>query len=236
MDFKSINAVIFDFDNTLVYTRKLVFNIDSEILRSMAKDYKISFSKLSDIYNSVRRTYNINSPDKDRGYWFKFMLNKLGIKAKASDTAKYRDQFYSSLLQREKLVPYAKQFISRLKRDGKKVGILTSLDAVKGFKLKRIQHLGISKYVDKIIIGGETCRIKKEDAKIFRFAARKIGEKPENILMVGDDIKHDIKGARAVGMYTALITDSNIFDKNDSDLVFRSIQDLFKFYVKSMKH
>jgi 2-haloalkanoic acid dehalogenase type II len=51
----------------------------------------------------------------------------------------------------------------------------------------------------------EEARSCKPDAAIYRYACAKADCKPEEVLFVGDSPEHDIAGARAVGMTTALI-------------------------------
>ena len=47
----------------------------------------------------------------------------------------------------------------------------------------------------------------KPDARFFHYALEKAGFDPSDVLFVGDSPAHDIAGARAVGMKTALIRD-----------------------------
>jgi len=51
----------------------------------------------------------------------------------------------------------------------------------------------------------EEARSCKPDPGFFRYACRKAGCAPEQVLFVGDSPEHDIAGARALGMTTVLI-------------------------------
>ena len=45
---------------------------------------------------------------------------------------------------------------------------------------------------------------RKPDVRIFKIAAERIGQAPENILFVGDRIREDIKAAIKIGMQAVL--------------------------------
>jgi len=73
-----------------------------------------------------------------------------------------------------------------------------------------VQHIftemDLSRYFepDAIIL---SCEIghRKPDAEVFHEVCRRLGVRPEDCLMVGDNIDADIVGADAVGMQTAMI-------------------------------
>ncbi len=66
---------------------------------------------------------------------------------------------------------------------------------------KKMDHAGLLKYFDKIITSEEV-GVKKPNPKIFEYAIKKAEAKPEESLMIGDNLEADILGAQNVGMET----------------------------------
>ncbi len=229
-----INSILFDFDNTLVDTHKLILKADRYIFKSISLKYGVKISDLMSAYNIFREKYRINSPDHNRGYWLNKILNYVGLKVDDSDIQKYNDIFYDFLISKQKLVPYAKKFIIKLKEDGKKVAVVSSGDAIHGFKEKRIRSLGLDKYLDLIVVGKETYNISKDDPKLFISIAKQLNEDPNNIMMVGDDLEFDIKSAKMAGMKTVWIT-SNKENSDYADFTFENIKSMFNWYISMYK-
>jgi putative hydrolase of the HAD superfamily len=68
---------------------------------------------------------------------------------------------------------------------------------------KRIRNSGLENFFEAIIVAGEV-GIYKPDPDIFLYALKSIGAVPSKTLFVGDSIKHDIAGAKMVGVTTVL--------------------------------
>ena len=65
----------------------------------------------------------------------------------------------------------------------------------------RIQNSGLDKFFGVIVVAGEM-GVYKPDPAIFLHALKSIGVAPHKTLFVGDSIKHDMIGAKSVGMTT----------------------------------
>lgn len=63
-------------------------------------------------------------------------------------------------------------------------------------------ELGYSPYLS-IIVDSRRVGLYKPDPAIFIYAAAKLGERPPNIMMVGDSFDRDVRPAHSVGMTTA---------------------------------
>jgi len=64
-----------------------------------------------------------------------------------------------------------------------------------------LQHLGISKFFDRIFVSSEI-GADKPDPEIFRRALKLIDLKPKEVLHVGDDCERDWEAAHAAGLST----------------------------------
>ncbi len=63
----------------------------------------------------------------------------------------------------------------------------------------KLEQSNLKKYFKKIIVSEET-NWKKPSPEIFHYAMQQAGATKENSIMIGDDLKADIKGASEVGM------------------------------------
>ena len=69
-----------------------------------------------------------------------------------------------------------------------------------------LERCGLAEKLDAWT-SSEEARSYKPDAAIFELALGKAGVTAEEVLFVGDSREHDIAGARALGMHTALIVE-----------------------------
>ena len=74
----------------------------------------------------------------------------------------------------------------------------------------KLEFAGLNQYF-QCLITSERAGSKKPNAGIFNYALKQAGAKPEESLMIGDDLEVDIIGASAVGM------DTIFFDPLNSD-------------------
>jgi HAD superfamily hydrolase (TIGR01549 family) len=91
--------------------------------------------------------------------------------------------------------------LERLRVRGVKLALLSNSDC---FTIKPFFDAGYKKYFDYIAFSYETGML-KPDSDIFRFVLEKLGAKPEQAVMVGDNLHDDVHAAEAAGMHAVLI-------------------------------
>jgi HAD superfamily hydrolase (TIGR01450 family) len=72
----------------------------------------------------------------------------------------------------------------------------------------------------------------KPSVTFFDLALRRLGVAPQEAVMIGDNVETDIKGGKAAGMRTVLITESNVqpdADRSQADLVVRNLAELLQY-------
>jgi len=101
------------------------------------------------------------------------------------------------------LVPYpgVKDTLPLLRKKGYKLGILSDAPRIQAWL--RLASMGLHKMFDVVVTFDDTGK-RKPSLLPFKKAIEKLKVKPENIVMVGDSIKRDIKSARCLGMKTIL--------------------------------
>lgn len=74
-------------------------------------------------------------------------------------------------------------------------------DGQSAWALPELRETGIAGYFDPIVVSGDH-GFRKPDRRLFDAALSAMGQTPENVVFVGNDIYRDIYGARRVGMKT----------------------------------
>jgi HAD superfamily hydrolase (TIGR01549 family) len=93
--------------------------------------------------------------------------------------------------------------LSKLRRMGLKLGILSNTFISAGSLDKQLEQLGMLEFFPYRLYSYQFA-FRKPDRRIFEEAAAKIGERAENILFVGDRIDKDAAPALKAGMRAAL--------------------------------
>lgn len=86
-------------------------------------------------------------------------------------------------------------------RPGVRLGIITN--GASKFQWKKVYALGLDSMIsrDAILVSGDL-EISKPEPGIFLEAAKRFDLMPDDLWMVGDSVKHDIQGAKALGWHT----------------------------------
>ncbi|HWP68982.1 MAG TPA: HAD family hydrolase, partial [Rectinemataceae bacterium] len=97
--------------------------------------------------------------------------------------------------------PYkgALRCLETLRASGFRLGLLSDLPPV-----RKIEFMGMSQFFD-VVLCSERFGALKPALRPFSALAEGLGQRPEEILYVGNKYEYDVVGARMAGMKTALI-------------------------------
>jgi ribonucleotide monophosphatase NagD (HAD superfamily) len=73
----------------------------------------------------------------------------------------------------------------------------------------------------------------KPSVAFFDIALRRLGVTSQEAVMIGDNVETDIKGGKAAGLFSILITASNIkpaADRSPADLVVSNVEALLDYF------
>lgn len=98
------------------------------------------------------------------------------------------------------LHPEAIPLLTDLRKANIKTAILSNFDHYPHV-YRYLEETSLTSLIDVIVISSEV-RLKKPDAKIFKYTLEKLQLLPSSTLMIGDDLENDIKGAQNVGLLT----------------------------------
>ncbi|MCL4398914.1 HAD family hydrolase [Candidatus Parvarchaeota archaeon] len=229
---REFGAVIFDFDDTLVNTKKAVEDAYEIILSDISQKYGIDKGKLKESLSEIQKEMESrasNKRDYDRANWFRTISGRLGIGMTEEDIQKYADIFYSSVRDNVGFHNKTEDILIAIKRKGKKLVLFTDKDAIKGQKKARLDKLAFVKHFDLIVISGETIPERKSDPASFHKVREMIGMSAGEIIMIGDRPDMDIDNAKIEGMSAALFRGYSKHDlcKYTPDFILESIEEVF---------
>lgn len=112
-----------------------------------------------------------------------------------------------------KVYPGVFELLQTLKKRGKGVYLLSN--AQRAYTAGELKTTGLEKWFDGILLSSDyQCR--KPDPAFFRALFRQYDFKPEEALMVGNDMHSDIRGANLTGMDSLLLaTDAGLAEPID---------------------
>ena len=175
----TINTLLFDLDNTLIMTHKLL----ETWVNAVDKDaFEIFYPK---------SCYQNTDDPRVQKQLFKRLQDKMG-------KVNYQLDFERYLLN--EIQPDSKQiaFLQGLATEYKMA--IVSNGRVKK-QQQKIAKSGLKPVFQAYIISGER-GIRKPQAGIFKQALKQLDSKPEESLFIGDSLENDIKGADMMGIRT----------------------------------
>ena len=206
-----IKAIFFDLDDTLVNSRKAE--------KEAAYTFKEQFSEFNNMnkedfeklwheiaieqykrYEKGEISYKEHKIDR-----VKSVFSKFNVKKDDEEAFNIFNVYLKEYQNNWKLFNDATEILEKMKKDYKLV-LITNGDSNQ--QRNKIKKTNIEKYFSEILISGEVGIIKPKK-EIFELACKKIGEAPENCVMIGDNYKLDIEGARNAGLGTVWVNRKN---------------------------
>ncbi|MBN2585264.1 HAD family hydrolase [Patescibacteria group bacterium] len=203
---KNIRGVLLDLDNTIYGYSVCHQAALRSAYTSVRRNNKLSFEEFKRGYEIGRRNtkkrLNGQAVSHSRLLYFQdFFESRFKITPVESvlktDRA-YWDGFFRSM----RLYPGVKDFLTWCRKNCIMVCLITDLTAE--IQLRKIVHLKIEKLID-LVVSSEEAGADKPHNSIFALALKKLRLSRKEVVMIGDDSRKDIKGARALGIRTVLV-------------------------------
>jgi FMN phosphatase YigB (HAD superfamily) len=234
IDFK---GVVFDFDNTLVNTKETILEAYTAVFSEIAEKFNVDKEKLiSDADNFQQKKIKELAKSKasyNHADWIPLIAENESIELNEKEKEHYKQVFYSYVLENQKFSSKTEELLKELKREGKRLALLSERDSIGGFKAQRINKVPFHRYFDVVVIAGETIPFLKarDGSKAFIETAKLLGLSTKDIIMVGDRQDLDIQNAKESGMKAVLFTGyakSQEKSKYKPDLTISDISDFRK--------
>jgi HAD superfamily hydrolase (TIGR01509 family) len=201
-----IKAVIFDLDGVIVDSEGTHHQIEREIFRKHGKELT---PEMTDRFRGTTEKY----------FWGN-ICRELGI-ADYHELMEEKAEKYEQKLGELKLFPGVKDFIAELRRRKIKVALASSTQRHWIEKILSAHGLEF-----EVVVSGDEIEKSKPEPEIYLEAARRLGLRPEECLVIEDAI-NGIKAAKKAGMRCVAITNSFSREKlREADQV---IDDLREF-------
>ena len=215
---RKIEAVLFDLDGTLIFHDQSQFL--SEYFKSIAAytaargyDAK-AFLEAMRVSTGVMIA-NDGACTNESIFWDKFFIYYGKYDKQLIEDC---DNFYlSEFKELRKFIrvnEFAKRAVELAHNGGKKVVVATNPVFPVSAQLERLSWVGLGEKDFDLITSYENSSFCKPNPKYYIEIFQKIGVKPENALMIGNDEREDMKAASEAGLMAYLATDCRIITKD----------------------
>lgn len=128
---------------------------------------------------------------------FLHMFEKLGIKSPYGLALEYDKLYWNTLIN---AIEPEKDALKLLHEAlDRKIKVIAVTDMLSNIQIKKIQKMGMEKYI-RTIVTSEEAGCEKPSPQIFQMALEKGREHPEKTIMVGDSYEKDGLGAESCGI------------------------------------
>ncbi len=205
---KDFKAVFFDAGGTLLHVYPSVGKIYAEVgARYGAKAEPEQLEQLFRKHWLTRdglATLTGRVTEKIERDWWKALVHEVFMEAGGVHSFEtFFDELYDLFARPEvwRLYPDVKDILALLKKQGKKIGIVSNWDS-RLFKI--CDALGLTEHFD-FVLASAVFGASKPSPRIFEEALRLSGVKPKEAVHIGDSFEDDIRGAQALGIHAILI-------------------------------
>ncbi len=200
-------GVLLDLDNTL-YAYDAPHEIAlSETLETFGKKFSLPMNDVTTLFEDAKksnhRQLGLSASSHHRLFYFQKMLERIGA-FDISDCLALDSQYWNVFMAHIKPEPYVMDFLKELHLPK---CIVTDFTAEAQYK--KLIKLQMDPWIDHLVTS-EEAGVEKPHPFIYTVALNKLGLKPEECIMIGDNYKKDCIGAQAMGI-------DSIYYKGDLD-------------------
>ena len=143
---------------------------------------------------------------------FSYPLQQIGVEDKDLVKA-YSDNFFAEIMYKKKTMPHAREALEYLSA---KYKLYIISNGFRELQEQKMRSAGVEKYFKKVVLS-EDIGVHKPFPEIFYFAMSATQSELRTSLMIGDNWKNDIAGAKGAGI------DQIYYNtKGDEDFPFRA--------------
>lgn len=222
--------IIFDLDNT-IYNYTSCNNNSMDSIYKLINNYmgadKEVIKKAYNNIDDIHKTLTVNTASSHNKYIkFKQLLEKFNMTNIEEVHKKYWEIFFKNIKLNEGIL----ELLEWIKSIGIKIFILTDYETE--YQIEKLKKLNILNYIDYVITS-EEIGCEKPSIHCFNYVLMKTNCNRDEIIMIGDSFKKDIKGAINSGIYSYYYN----FDYNkdieirDKYTIFSSFKHLYNYFL-----
>lgn len=201
INLNKIKGILLDLDDTLYSYPECNEAGKGAVFTYLSKKLKISEGKVENAHDKGRAETNKRlhgfAASHSRLLYIQSCLESLTGKTQYRLAIEAEKIFWNTFLKMMKLKPGVRHWLTYFKKIGLKVAIVT--DLATDIQMRKIIHLEIEEYIDYLVTS-EEAGAEKPASPIFKLALKKMELKPSEVIMIGDSVEKDIKGAEKLGI------------------------------------
>lgn len=193
--FFDLDRTLWDFNTNSIETLKDIFNKYQlgDSINSFDEFYSVYLVHNADLWNDYRNEKIIKSVLRYQR--FALTLEDFGVKPNKIANL-MSDDYVTISAQKTNLFPHTVELLDYLKT---KYSLYIITNGFKEVQILKLKNCGIYNHFDKVFIS-EDIGTHKPNKKIFKHALSTANAKKEQSIMIGDDLKIDILGAKNFGI------------------------------------
>ena len=211
-------AALFDLDDTLIRSRRLydkALRYSSAFLASKySLDVEEFFQLALEKYSLVSKNFPSVHTRHSRILLFRLALDEAVGKYDVSLLPEAEDMFWNYFISNISLFPGVEETLSKLKISGVKIAIVS--DGSLALRIRKVKAAGLLQYCDEVIASEEVI-FEKPFSAIFTLTLSKLDVDGSDAVMIGNNLKNDIRGAQLVGIRAGLFeppVEANVEEKD----------------------
>ena len=221
-----LRAVLFDLDNTLIhFDEREFFEAYIPRISTVFSDMMPLETLITKLLLSTQMLVNNNGQMSNAEYFMSSFSQ--GYEGYKEEIWKRFIKFYETEFDRFQalvsVTPGVREVFVKLKQTGMKLVIASNPIWPQIVQMKRLSWAGLGDWNFELVTHIENMSYCKPHIEYYLEVCKKINEKPEGCLMVGNDPVNDLVVAK-IGMKTFLVTDGSEFDGSELELS-KSIRD-----------
>ncbi len=199
--FKKIKALFLDLDNTLYEydpcNDHAINSVVLEISRRCGISKNSVYTVMLDSRERLKKDVGEVANSHSRLLYIQKTVENLCGRTDADFILRLHDYYWDKYF--DKMVLYTGVSDLLLKLNEKNISIAVVTDNIAEIQFRKLKKLGID---DKFnyLISSEEAGVEKPHPKIFQLALEKVQCLPNECLMVGDELKKDVEGAKLLGI------------------------------------
>ncbi|ANF81297.1 hydrolase [Acinetobacter sp. NCu2D-2] len=229
----TIQAVIFDLDNTLTHRDLSIQAYCQHLARHYAD--RLSSPQFEQMTDIVRRIDNGGYPKKELlthpsiGASVAYALLKELNWKNPPDLDELSAFWFAEFGKCAVAMPHVSEVLEQLKSQNYKLGIISN--GAHETRMNIIQGLGIAHYFEVIVSSGAFGK-SKPHPEIFLHTAQLLDTAPEDCLYIGDHPINDVQGAKSAGMQVLWLEGFHPEPKNKL-VKIEKLTDIFGFLANT---
>ena len=213
IDISKFNGFLIDIDDTLYSYQKCHLHAIKKCYENFTnlKLFSMSFDEFNNSYRSARNIVTdqlaFQGSCRSRLLAFQIMFEKMLPNydfKKYNHALSFEKLYWDELISCIEIYSGAYNFLESVFNQGKKICLVSDMQM--GIQIKKINKLGIEKFISYLVTSEEVGE-EKPSENIYKLALEKLGMSKDEVCMIGDNPDKDYHGANKFGISSFLISE-----------------------------